>query len=146
MPELWHLEGACQLWTPPMSVPTELTCLFPVWVQLAEIVQQRSTTGRNYGVFLIPEGLIEYVPEMHSLITELNDLLAQSSNAHPLPGIVATQLTPKSQQVPVQCMPLAPELEDCSVLRMSFHLLRTTRLSPMHRYPSGSTLFLDANH
>ncbi len=43
---------------------------------MTEIVARRAAQGLNYGVALIPEGLIEFVPEMKALIGELNDLLA----------------------------------------------------------------------
>jgi len=43
---------------------------------MAGIVAQRSDNGDNFGVALIPEGLIEFVPEMKKLIAELNELLA----------------------------------------------------------------------
>ena len=37
------------------------------------------TTGNNFGIVLIPEGLIEFIPEMKALIAELNDLLAKEN-------------------------------------------------------------------
>jgi diphosphate-dependent phosphofructokinase len=33
--------------------------------------------GKNYGVVLVPEGLIEFIPEVASLITEINELLSK---------------------------------------------------------------------
>lgn len=44
---------------------------------VAEVVAKRAANGCNFGVALIPEGLIEFVPEMKALISELNDLLAK---------------------------------------------------------------------
>ena len=46
---------------------------------MAGIVSKRAASGNNFGVALIPEGLIEFVPEMKALISELNDLLAEGS-------------------------------------------------------------------
>ena len=46
---------------------------------MASVVAQRSDNGDNFGVALIPEGLIEFVPEMKKLISELNDLLAEGT-------------------------------------------------------------------
>ncbi len=43
---------------------------------IAEAVVLRSKKGMNYGAVLIPEGLIEFIPEMNALIAELNDVLA----------------------------------------------------------------------
>ncbi len=37
-------------------------------VQLADIVAARAKDGKNYGIMLLPEGLIEHVPEV-SLMT-----------------------------------------------------------------------------
>ncbi|MBQ3834406.1 MAG: diphosphate--fructose-6-phosphate 1-phosphotransferase [Elusimicrobia bacterium] len=45
---------------------------------LAKLVVKRSEMGKNYGVVLVPEGLIEFIPEMKALIAELNDLLAEN--------------------------------------------------------------------
>jgi len=33
--------------------------------------------GKDYGVILVPEGLIEFIPEVKVLIGELNDILAK---------------------------------------------------------------------
>ncbi|MBN2652404.1 MAG: diphosphate--fructose-6-phosphate 1-phosphotransferase [Spirochaetales bacterium] len=44
---------------------------------IAEVVAKRSAKGNNFGVALIPEGLIEFIPEMKLLIAQLNDLLAE---------------------------------------------------------------------
>ncbi len=46
---------------------------------MADIVAKRAASGNNFGVALIPEGLIEFIPEMKVLISELNDLLAEGS-------------------------------------------------------------------
>ena len=34
----------------------------------------RSNLGKNYGVILIPEGLIEFFPDVKLLIQEINDI------------------------------------------------------------------------
>lgn len=46
--------------------------------QIADLVCLRAAKKKNYGVILIPEGLIEFIPEVKQLIKELNDLLASS--------------------------------------------------------------------
>lgn len=43
---------------------------------IANIIAERGNKGENFGVALIPEGLIEFVPEMKKLIAELNDVMA----------------------------------------------------------------------
>jgi len=44
--------------------------------QVANSVTIRAEKGENFGVVLIPEGLIEFVPEVKFLIGEINDILA----------------------------------------------------------------------
>ena len=44
---------------------------------VAEVVRRRAEAGRNYGVCLVPEGLIEFIPEIRDLIAELNQILSQ---------------------------------------------------------------------
>ncbi len=46
--------------------------------EIVDTIVKRSENGDNFGVVLIPEGLVEFIPEMRSLITELNDILAES--------------------------------------------------------------------
>ncbi|MCM1520703.1 MAG: diphosphate--fructose-6-phosphate 1-phosphotransferase [Lachnoclostridium sp.] len=48
---------------------------------IADTVALRAAKGDNYGVVLIPEGLIEFIPAVKSLIAELNDLLAKEAEA-----------------------------------------------------------------
>lgn len=43
--------------------------------EVSEIICERSKKGKDYGVILIPEGIIEFIPEFKQLINELNHLL-----------------------------------------------------------------------
>jgi len=45
--------------------------------RLVDVVVKRSGEGKNFGVVLVPEGLVEFVPEVNKLLTELNDILAK---------------------------------------------------------------------
>ena len=47
---------------------------------LAKIVAKRAENKENFGVVLVPEGLIEFIPEMKVLIGELNDVLAANAD------------------------------------------------------------------
>ncbi len=62
--------------------------------RVAEVVRLRAEAGRSYGVCLVPEGLIEFVPEMRALIVELNGLLRAGADATPdaTPGSVRERL------------------------------------------------------
>ena len=44
---------------------------------MTNIIVKRAQQGKNFGVALIPEGLIEFIPEMKTMISSLNDLLAE---------------------------------------------------------------------
>lgn len=45
---------------------------------IADIVAKRAEKGLNFGVCLVPEGLIEFIPSLKVLIAEINDLLAKT--------------------------------------------------------------------
>ena len=47
---------------------------------MTEIVAKRAEMGKNFGIALIPEGLIEFIPEIKSMISNLNDTLASLEN------------------------------------------------------------------
>ena len=42
---------------------------------ITDIVVRRSEAGRNFGIAVIPEGLIEFIPELKSMIANLNDVM-----------------------------------------------------------------------
>ncbi len=48
--------------------------------QIAGVVAKRAAQGLHHGVVVVPEGVIEFIPEMRALIAELNDVLAQNAN------------------------------------------------------------------
>ncbi len=43
---------------------------------MADIIAKRAANGKNFGIAIIPEGLIEFIPEMKSMIANLNDIMA----------------------------------------------------------------------
>jgi pyrophosphate--fructose-6-phosphate 1-phosphotransferase len=47
--------------------------------QVAGVIRRRAERGRSYGICLVPEGLIEFIPEIRSLIAELNRILSDHS-------------------------------------------------------------------
>ncbi len=52
---------------------------------IAQGVAERAAEGKNFGVALIPEGLIEFIPAVKKLIAELNDLLSSAEYTHDAP-------------------------------------------------------------
>ncbi|CAE7894545.1 PFP-BETA2 [Symbiodinium microadriaticum] len=55
-----------------------------ITMDMADMIEARSRDGKDYGVIILPEGLIEFIPEFNALISEINDKLAQ-------PGVEATE-------------------------------------------------------
>ena len=43
---------------------------------MTNIIVKRADMGKNFGIAIIPEGLIEFIPEMKSMIANLNDIMA----------------------------------------------------------------------
>lgn len=43
---------------------------------MTDIITRRSQNGKNFGVAIIPEGLIEFIPEMGAMIANLNDIMS----------------------------------------------------------------------
>ncbi|MEA5031341.1 MAG: diphosphate--fructose-6-phosphate 1-phosphotransferase [Sphaerochaeta sp.] len=83
-----HIALECALRTQPNAclvseeVEAHATSLGEVVDYLTDIVAKRAEKGLNYGIVLIPEGLVEFIPEVKALIAELNTLLAKEAAAY----------------------------------------------------------------
>ncbi|MFA6688496.1 MAG: diphosphate--fructose-6-phosphate 1-phosphotransferase [Sphaerochaetaceae bacterium] len=83
-----HITLECALETQPNicliseEIEKNGTSLSEVVQQIADVVAQRAADGNNFGVILVPEGLVEFIPEVKTLISELNDLLAKEAVAY----------------------------------------------------------------
>lgn len=42
---------------------------------MTDIIVRRSENGKNFGIAVIPEGLIEFVPELKTMIANINDIM-----------------------------------------------------------------------
>lgn len=77
-----HIALECALQTQPNiciiseEVEAKDLTLNNIIENITAAVAYRAEQGQNFGVVLIPEGLIEFVPAIGRLIQELNDLLA----------------------------------------------------------------------
>ena len=77
-----HVTLECALQTHPNvtligeEVEAKNQTLDDIVTYIAEVVTDRANLGLNYGVVLVPEGLIEFIPAIKKLISELNDMLA----------------------------------------------------------------------
>jgi pyrophosphate--fructose-6-phosphate 1-phosphotransferase len=81
-----HIGLECALQTQPNvcliseEIEEKKMTLRQITDDLCAVIAKRAANGENFGVILIPEGLVEFVPEMKSLISELNDLMAQKAD------------------------------------------------------------------
>ena len=64
------------------EVAAKKQTLDEVVTTIAHAVAKRAANGENFGVALIPEGLIEFIPDFKVLIAELNDILAKEAGAY----------------------------------------------------------------
>ncbi|KAH0863849.1 hypothetical protein HID58_081060 [Brassica napus] len=77
-----HIMLECALQTHPNitiigeKVSAQKQTLKNVTDYMVDVICKRSELGYNYGVILIPEGLIDFIPEVQELIAELNEILA----------------------------------------------------------------------
>ena len=77
-----HVTLECALKTQPNialigeEVEQKNESLDDIVTYIANVVKNRADQGMNYGVALIPEGLIEFIPAIKKLIQELNDMIA----------------------------------------------------------------------
>ena len=47
---------------------------------MCDVIVRRADMGKNFGIAVVPEGLIEFIPEMKSMISNLNDIMASLEN------------------------------------------------------------------
>ena len=79
-----HVALECALKTQPNicliseEVAEKKMSLSEIADYIADSVADRAANGMNFGVAIIPEGVVEFVPEFSVLIQEINELLAGS--------------------------------------------------------------------
>ena len=79
-----HVALECALETQPNicligeEVAAKKMSLAQITNYIADAVETRGNNGNNFGVAIIPEGIVEFVPEFSALIAEINELLAGS--------------------------------------------------------------------
>lgn len=77
-----HVALECALETQPNicliseEVAAKKMSLSQIANYIADSVEKRAVNGMNFGVAIIPEGVVEFVPEFSVLIHEINELLA----------------------------------------------------------------------
>nr|XP_043618150.1 pyrophosphate--fructose 6-phosphate 1-phosphotransferase subunit alpha [Erigeron canadensis] len=91
-----HVAVECTLQSHPNMVilaeevaASKLT-LFDITKQICDAVQARAEQDKNHGVILLPEGLIESIPEVFALLQEIHSLLRQGVSS----DSISTKLSP----------------------------------------------------
>jgi len=93
-----HIALECALQTQPNicliseEIEKHHMSLESVVNSICSSVLKRAEKGNNYGVVLIPEGLVEFIPEIKSLIAELNDCIAHNEAEFSKHEVYAEQL------------------------------------------------------
>lgn len=81
-----HIALECALQTQPNicliseEIAAKKTTLRGIIEGICTVITKRAANGENFGIVLIPEGLVEFIPEMKVLIAELNDTMALKQN------------------------------------------------------------------
>ncbi len=98
-----HIVLECALSTHPNmaiigeEVAAQKQTLKSIVDSITDLVCKRAEIGKNYGVILIPEGLIEIIPECGLLIKELNQILAEAPSTPA--ASIPDKLTPPSRDL-----------------------------------------------
>lgn len=83
-----HIALECALKTHPNycligeEVANNHMSLKDIIKEITDLIIARSLAGKDYGIILVPEGLLEFIPECKVLIQELNTILASNHILH----------------------------------------------------------------
>ena len=104
-----HITLECALQTQPNmaligeEVQAENQSLSQIVMQIADMITDRSEQlGKDYGCLLVPEGLIEFIPEMGVLIGEINEVLAKHT------GLTYQTVSKHLSEASAQCFACVP--------------------------------------
>lgn len=75
-----------------LLLPAFLCC--QIVDDLVKMILARSEADKNYGVVMLAEGLIEFIPEFNQLISDINDVLASG-----IPTTIGTTISAASLHV-----------------------------------------------
>ena len=84
-----HIALECALATQPnlTLIGEERKGIDQIVSEIADLIANRFKAGKEYGVVLVPEGLIEFIPEVKEIIQELNRILAKDGSTEPQNGL-----------------------------------------------------------
>jgi len=82
-----HIALECAFQTQPNicliseEIEAKAMSLNKIVEQICSSIAKRAENGDNFGIILVPEGLVEFIPEIKQLISELNDTLADEAES-----------------------------------------------------------------
>ncbi|HLW10228.1 MAG TPA: diphosphate--fructose-6-phosphate 1-phosphotransferase [Fermentimonas sp.] len=106
-----HIALECALQTHPNicivseEVEAKELSLDDIIEYIAGVIAKRAEKGLNFGTVIIPEGLIEFIPAIKKLISELNDFLAENQEEFDLVrrsgkrDYIISKLSPENSEV-----------------------------------------------
>jgi len=98
-----HIALECALQTHPNvtligeEIANSQKTFWQIVEDIAKVICQRADDGKNYGVILIPEGIVEFIPSFRQLTLELNRIpLQQFETSEEKLNAVKKHLSPKA--------------------------------------------------
>ncbi len=82
-----HITLECALMTHPNlaligeEIAAKNQTLKDVVQQIVDLVVKRAEQGKNYGAILIPEGIIEFIPDVNRMLKEINEIVAKGPSS-----------------------------------------------------------------
>ncbi|CAN8067333.1 unnamed protein product [Agarophyton chilense] len=99
-----HIALECALQTHPNlcfigeEVKNNSITLTDIVDQIVNLVVERAAMGKNYGIIVLPEGLVEFMPDVEALISDLNEILADADKTLTRDEVAAA-LTPTNAKL-----------------------------------------------
>jgi diphosphate-dependent phosphofructokinase len=86
-----HIALECALATHPnlTLIGEENQNLSQIVSDIAQLIIDRKNAGKEYGIVLLPEGLIEFIPEFKEMIAACNKLLGAGKEPHQIKDLLA---------------------------------------------------------
>lgn len=120
-----HVALECTLQSHPNMVilgeevaASKLT-LFDITKQICDAVEARAVQDKNHGVILIPEGLVESIPELYALLQEIHGFHGQGISAEKISGHLSPWASALFEFLPLfirKQLLLHPESDDSAQL------------------------------
>lgn len=65
----------------------------------ADLIVERADAGKDYGIIVLPEGLVEFMPDVEELLKNLNEVIANADGRHVTFDECLVELAPASRNL-----------------------------------------------